>query len=541
MSFFYNREDELNRLLALAKGLPQGKIENLALIGVRKIGKTLILFRLDEMLRSHEHVLFCYTYVEPGSFRDFALAALLSLLTRTALHFQALDQTALLGLNREEKLRSLAQALLPLFPRLGSKWLDLPSLVTKEAEVTFDLLFELAERLGQERDIYYLLALDEFQNVRSFGYPAFEHRLRQHLLHQRRFGLIVAGSSISAIEDMFRNRKNPLFGHFKIELVQPFPFPVARGFIIEKLAGKLLLNETQLAFLAQTTGGYPYYLDVLTDEILRRAPALRRASESVITEALLSTTFASNGPIYTYLAYLIEASFQARGYKTYLNLLKAIALGKHSVSEIARALRLKKENVSTPLRRLVDMGFLYRAKARYFFLDPLLELWIREVYSLEEDLTILGLHERYDFFKSQVERMIAAFKTELGKGNEARIRELFAAFDGRTSLRGLRLPHFDSVAAEVIDGKQYDIVARREGRVWIAEVKDRPVDAGMAKRFLEKLRSLVTCPVEQKILICLAGYDSRVPALAEEEELHLWGLEDVNLLMRTYGRYPINL
>lgn len=43
MSFFYNRDDELKKLLALADGLPQGKVENLALIGVRKVGKTLIL------------------------------------------------------------------------------------------------------------------------------------------------------------------------------------------------------------------------------------------------------------------------------------------------------------------------------------------------------------------------------------------------------------------------------------------------------------------------------------------------------------------
>lgn len=539
MPFFYNRDDELKKLLALADGLHQGKVENLALIGVRKVGKTLILFQLDDMLRTHQRVLFCYTYVEPGSFRDFALAALLSLLSRTAFHFGVLDRQALLGLNREEKLRLLAQGLLPLFPGLGSQWLDLPFLVTKEPEVAFDLLFELAEALGEEQGLYYLLALDEFQNVRSFGYPAFEHRLRQYLLRQKRFALIVAGSSISVIEDMFRNRENPLFGHFKIELVKPFPFPVARGFIIEKLAGKILLNETQLGFLAQTTGGYPYYLDVLSDEILARAPSLKRASEAVVTEALLATVFANNGLIYTYLAYLIEAAFQARGYKGYLNVLQAIASGRHSVSEIARRLRLKKENVSTPLRRLVDMGFLYRADNKYFFLDPLLELWIREVYSLEEELTILGLHERYSLFKSQVEQMITAFKSEIGKGNEARIRELFAAFDGRSSVRGLRLPRFESVASQEVDGEVYDIVAHRQGKVWIAEVKDRPVDTAMGKRFLDRVRSITSCPVEENILICLAGYDSGLLRLAKGEGLHIWGLEDINSLMKTHGRYPI--
>jgi AAA+ ATPase superfamily predicted ATPase len=502
------------------------------------------------LLEGNERLVLAYTYVEPGSFRDFSLAALLALLSQTALHFQAIERLNLLGLDPAEKLQALAQALLPLFPRLANKWLELPLLAGKDPEVIFDFVFELAEGLGEEQDLYYLLVFDEFQNVRTFrsaqgrpfGVSALEHRLRQYLLRQKRLAVIVAGSSISAIEDMFRNRQNPLFGHFKIELVRPFPFAAARGFVIEKLGGRMLLNETQLAFLAQITGGYPYYLDVITDELLARAPSLKRASDSTIADTLLSSVFASNGLIYTYLAYLIEAAFQERGRRSYLNLLRTIARGRHSVSEIAAALRLKKENVSTPLRRLVDMGFLYHSEARYFFLDPLLELWMREVYPVEEEMHILGIRERYGFFKSQVEQMIDTYKQELGKGNEARIRELFAAFDGRGALGGLRLPRFERVTTGVTDSKEYDVIAWRQGqRVWIAEVKDTAVDASMARSFANKLRALTEYQVEEKILICLAGHDSKVPALAQAENIRLWTLEDINSLLKLYGKFPIQV
>jgi AAA+ ATPase superfamily predicted ATPase len=542
MPFFYDRETELERLQALAEELIQGKPENLALIGVRKVGKTLLLFRLQELLEEHKRLVLAYTYVEPGSFRDFSLAALLALLSQTALHSRAIERLNLLGLDPTEKLQALAQALLPLFPRLANKWLELSLLPGKDPSLVFDFAFELAEELGEERDLYYLLVFDEFQNVRTFGVPALEHRLRQHLLRQKRLAVIVAGSSISAIEDMFRNRQNPLFGHFKIELVRPFSFAAARGFVIEKLGGKMLLNETQLAFLVQITGGYPYYLDVITGDLLAGAPSLKRASDSTIADTLLSSIFASNGLIYTYLAYLIEAAFQERGRKSYLNLLRAIARGRRSVSEIAAALRLKKESVSTPLRRLVDMGFLYRSEARYFFLDPLLELWIREVYPMEEEMHILGIRERYGFFKSQVEQMIDTYKQELGKGNEARIRELFAAFDGRATLRDLRLPHFERVTAGLADSEEYDVIAWRQGgQVWIAEVKDTAVDATMARSFADKLRALTGYQVEEKVLICLAGYDSKVPALVQAEKIHLWTLEDTNFLLRLYGKFPIQV
>jgi hypothetical protein len=304
----------------------------------------------------------------------------------------------------------------------------------------------------------------------------------------------------------------------------------------------MLLNETQLAFLVQITGGYPYYLDVLTDELLVRAPTLRRASDSTLADTLLSSVFASNGLIYTYLAYLIEAAFQERGHKSYLNLLRTIAQGRHSVSEVAAALRLKKENISTPLRRLVDMGFLYRSEARYFFIDPLLELWIREVYPMEEEMHILGIRERYGFFKSQVEQMIDTYKQELGKGNEARIRELFVAFDGRATLRDLRLPRFERVTTGMIDNEEYDVIAWQQGqRVWIAEVKDTAVDVLVAKAFAEKLRTVAGYQIEEKVLICLAGYDSRVSSLVQAEQIHLWTLEDVNFLLRLHGKFPIQV
>jgi AAA+ ATPase superfamily predicted ATPase len=542
LPFFYNREAEVERLRTLAERLSQGQPDNLALIGVRKVGKTLLLFRLQELLEEHRQLVLAYTYVEPGSLRDFSLAVLLSLLSQTALHFRIIERLQLLGLSPVEKLQTLAQALLPIFSRLANKWLELPLLVNKEPQVIFDLAFDLAEELGAEQDIYYLLVFDEFQNVRTFGMPTLEHRLRQHILRQKRLAIIVAGSSISAIDDMFRNRQNPLFGHFKVELIHPFSFAAARGFIIQKMSGKMLLNETQIAFLTQITGGYPYYLDVLTDELLLRAPALRRASDSIMAEALLAAVFASNGPIYTYLAYLIEVAFQERGRKGYLNLLRTIARGRHAVSDIAAALRIKKENVSTPLRRLVDMGFLYRSDARYFFLDPLLELWIREVYPMEEEMHILGIRERYGVFKSQVEQMIDTYKQELGKGNEARIRELFVAFDGRTMLRDLRLPRFERVTTGMINNEEYDVIAWQQGQqVWIAEVKDTAVDVSMAKAFAEKLRTVTGHQIAEKVLICLAGYDSKAPSLAQAEQIHLWTLEDVNFLLRWHGKFPIQV
>jgi len=175
---------------------------------------------------------------------------------------------------------------------------------------------------------------------------------------------------------------------------------------------------------------------VLIEEILLKYNGLRNISQNVFIDVLLSQIFSVNGQIYNYLKYLIEASFTQRGYKRYVDILAAIATGHKSVTEIAETLTEPKENVNTYLRRLMEMGFLARQNRRYQMLDPLLELWLREVFLTEELADRLGLHEKYNLYRSQVEIMIQTFKEELGKGAEARIRELFLAFDGRLMVNG---------------------------------------------------------------------------------------------------------
>ncbi|MFQ6043564.1 MAG: ATP-binding protein [Candidatus Poribacteria bacterium] len=419
MNSFYNRESELTTLFRLIEAFSEGKPQNVALVGIRKVGKTQILFQLERHLETVKDIVSTYVYVEPGAFSHFCDSWLFALLSKTAIALGKLTTEELLQVPERGRMRLLSNKLIGEFPELSERFFDLVGQEKREAFETLSTCFEFVEHFAQKSGLRYICMFDEFQNLRTFGQPALEDRLRSYLLRQQGYMFITAGSIISTLTDMFENAQSPLFGHFRMETVGPFSYEDSRGFILSRLSGRSNLSELQVNYLTHLTRGYPYYLDVLVEEILLRYKGLRNISQNAFIDVLLSQIFSTSGQIYNYLKYLIEASFTQRGYKSYVDILMAIAQGNKNVTEIAKAVKEKKENVNTYLRRLIEMSFLSRQNSRYLILDPVLELWLREVFNTEELADRLGLHEKYNLYRSQIERMIQTFKDELGKGNEA--------------------------------------------------------------------------------------------------------------------------
>jgi len=540
MNSFYNREPELQTLLTLIKTFQDGKPNNVALVGIRKVGKTQILFELEQRLEKVKNLVSTYIYVEPGALAHFGDSWLFALLSKTAIALGTLTSDELLRIPERGRLKLLAGKLIGEFPELSERFFDLVGQEKRDAFETLSTCFEFVQHFAQKKELRYVCMFDEFQNLRTFSESALEDRIRSYLLRQQGYMFITAGSIISTLTDMFENAQSPLFGHFRMETVGPFSYEDSRGFILSRMQGRSNLSELQINYLIHLTRGYPYYLDVLVEEILLKYNGLRNISRNAFINALLSQIFSVNGQIYNYLKYLIEASFTQRGYKSYVSILAAIAQGNKSVTEIANAVKEPKENVNSYLRRLMEMSFLARQNSRYLILDPLLELWLREVSLTEELADRLGLHEKYNLYRSQIERMIQTFKDELGKGNESRVRELFLAFDGSLKFKELRLPKFADVRAEIIDGAEIDVFAVTDAGVWLGEVKDSNVSTTDVQKFSAKVdiveRSL---SVEHKLLICLLGIDSAAYEAAQKEGIQVFLLKDVNFLMENYGKFPI--
>lgn len=73
---------------------------------------------------------------------------------------------------------------------------------------------------------------------------------------------------------------------------------------------------------------------------------------------------------------------------------------------------------------------------------------------------------------------------------------------------------------------------------WVAEIKSGNVTAKDVNHYAGKLEKLPFV-LDERILICLKGIENQAIAAAQQENIWVWGLSDVNLLMKLFGRFRI--
>ena len=67
----------------------------------------------------------------------------------------------------------------------------------------------------------------------------------------------------------------------------------------------------------------------------------------------------------------------------------------------------------------------------------------------------------------------------------------------------------------------------------MAEIKSGNVTVGDVNHYAQKLRKL-PFQLAERIFICLSGVEGQALIAAQMENIWVWGLSDVNLLMKFY-------
>lgn len=528
---FYDRDRLLELLTRELQGfLLQGTRSHLALIGPRKAGKTSLLFELQRRFKADD-LFVLYLYLKPEPSRLFLHRFLISLLADfLRRQGQPVDPVIL---PTRSSLDGLMQQAIPLLPTTVGKILE----ITRQADAEEELfsLFLLLGIFQQEAGLPLVVMLDEFQ--RLGGYQAgdvFDH-FREIMAGQEQVQYVVAGSAVGMMMDIVADKTAPLFGHFRIHHVGSFDYEDARFFLLDKVKGTVNLKENHLNFLIDLTDGYPFYLDVLAHRItlLAGMQGLRVASQSLITQALVEEIFLDVGTIYQYLRETLDDSIVRRGMGTYLALLSAIAQGQDSVSQMARHTGMQMPAVPHYLRRMMDAHLIHRRNSHYFITDRLMAFWLKYVYALREESYIAELETSVQHFKSQVEALIAAYKSELGLAREAQVREIFAQDERLANVRG-----------GMLQNQEFDLIALRRdtGALWLGEIKTTALDRVDLHRYEERVAALKPeITVEKKLAFALAGYNEAAAGYAAEHNIELWDLRRVNKARGSFGLHPIRL
>ncbi len=543
---FTNRRRELDFLQSLVDDLLAGRPRRLAVWGLRRVGKTLVL--QEEIARLHHQglvfpvymdfedictspELFAQRYIglvtfwtlDDGQGEVDAYLTVERLLEATAGHSAAASQTA------GSLLRELSRA-------------------KPDQALLLKLAFEYPEKLAQEVNRKMILFLDEFTEIGTLGhYPQVREPLkhfRAALASQTHVAYVVAGSAMTAMMKLFQSSDAPLFLQFETLSLEPFGRQDAE--VLMRKLGSEHAPEVY-AEVYRYTAGFPFYITALMQRLDRLQQGGEEINAETVRYAFLLETLWRGGQIYNYCRYVYDLSLQrARGYGMLKAILQFLADEQgFTLTEIARALRKTPSAVRDYLRWLSEVDLVEERDHIYQFRDAVLRFWVAyaskgiemDAFPRREDLAglVADLEERFQRTAG-----------ELGRAKEAEVRELMRRFSGQVipgALFGqegsLILPTVHAVDGyRSPDGQiELDAVAeltpdptRPGSQRWVVSIKWRNKRAG--KKELEQLARQASDLNAQGWIIARDGFTPDAVNYARFAGILISSSEDLNQLSK---------
>ena len=409
-ALFTDREGILATLHHNAELIQQGKSANLALVGQRRIGKTMLAQRFADELHERQSPLVpvYFNVARNLSVPSVFAVRLLASISRSFVEADGRQVKGSSGVLTAAGLQTVADQ------TREETIVAAARQVTREMEkdrpderllleTTLSCLELTAQRTGRKL----LVILDEFHSVTQLdSFPRITDALSvvgQTLNQQTGVSCIVASSNIRMVERTVQSTTSSLFRGFQVVPVPPFDQAVTAEFCCKTLPKHLQTQET-IARLFEFTSGNPFYLNCLTTA-MRRLDADQVhprgiTSDDVLDRAIYDEILTQEGRIYQNCEHRVEIALaEARGRTTLRSVLLVLAEeGSQTLSEIAAQLKRTPGEARSYLTRLADYELIGRDGHRYYITDPITALWIK--------FTILEREPEYSGSRDAIRRYL---------------------------------------------------------------------------------------------------------------------------------------
>jgi AAA+ ATPase superfamily predicted ATPase/Holliday junction resolvase len=366
---FFDRRAELARLSGAVEALRAGRPRWLAVLGLRRVGKTSLLLeqvRRNRLPDVHFVVLDCFEEDPLG----FGIFRRLALRTVDAFLSHELGSSLEALARRPEEYRAAlheSKTFLSLERGLRADLLSLPE-APRDAALA-ELSLGLAERLAVATKQWAVVAWDEFQELVKL--PAARGGVlslaRATWQRHRRTTYVICGSERSLLLRMVSNKSSPFFQHFDLMELGP----MARADAEELLRRAAPLPREVVTLAVDVLGGHPFYLQLFGEQLVRHAQPWDLAlARQVFSELLFTRT----GLLSLYFAREFDRLVGTAS--TLGATLEALADGPLRTNELARRTRANSGAMVRYLERLGD-AVVRDEQLRWRLADPVFALWLR--------------------------------------------------------------------------------------------------------------------------------------------------------------------
>ncbi|MGB9730374.1 MAG: ATP-binding protein, partial [Thermoprotei archaeon] len=225
-----------------------------------------------------------------------------------------------------------------------------------------------------------VIIIDEFQRmVEIDGALSLIQKFWDEKISKGRAMFILSGSSIGMIKRIALKGDAPLYGRRTFTInVRPLGFLELKEWFPK-------FSSEDLVKIYAAFGGTPAYLEKINENT---------SPEDNIINLILRR----GSPLYDEPEYLLLEELRVPSH--YMDILTAISLGKHYLSEISDFTKIERENLTTYLNSLETLEIISREytvlvdkkRSRYLIIDPFFEFWFRFVRP-NKTILELGLEE----------------------------------------------------------------------------------------------------------------------------------------------------
>jgi AAA+ ATPase superfamily predicted ATPase len=381
---FYNRREEIDRILLRLLTIKDGVKNDLVLVGPRRVGKSSILTYLEWKL-PQKNILPINIDCE-----GLDLVAFLKAYGNATMESE-IRTLGLMRRFRDRMKRGFTEALSTMAEALGRlKTVEVSSSVkefirfriefdktTHQRGITDDEIETLFERtidLPNKLDRKCIVMFDEFQDTAmySFSRGGFHANFRNMIKNQKNVAYLFTGSAIGMMDAIFGDPRNPLAGGAETIYIEPFNKDTSVSFLVTRFkeAGRKI-NDDVARYIYSEIGGFPLYLNWVGLRICDFVGENKTVTSN-IAKRVCEEIHSLRSPIYQ----MLEKQLVKLGLKT-RNIMYCLAVGYKSPPEIARESNVK--NVYIYLERLQKYGLVSKYDGKYRLVDPNIREHLRRI------------------------------------------------------------------------------------------------------------------------------------------------------------------
>ncbi len=378
---FVNRTRELSILNQYSKSIKSGSKINIALFGLRRIGKTELLLHFRNTTHN-SNILIPYINLRKiiPDIEGFVKAYSKELIYETFLQKEKADYPY-----EMEDLLILASKLGDMETQHVKTLMNIFKQHKIVEEELLELTFGFAQKLAEKHEKKIIFILDEFQELLQV-HPGYLQIMRSIAEKQKDVNYWISGSVFSVFNEML-NYKNPFFGQFIRMNLENLDRESTHKLIHSTLPFDFDGNYKDQIY--KITNGQPYYTVAICRKISEQYIFGRLINTQLVNYCIMNEICENIGSINEHFEYNLDISLaKFKNKDKYKTILFLLSQNPTNLSTIARHMKKPTGEILNYLKALLRTDIIFRIEDTYHICEPLFAFWINNKYlGLSTDIT----------------------------------------------------------------------------------------------------------------------------------------------------------